>query len=176
MTPGERIRELRTLIAYHNERYYALDAPEVSDAEYDQLVRELAALEAEHPELADEASPTAQVGAGTLSTAFAPVTHAVPMTSLDNAMDLDELTAWGDRVARGLDGAAATFVCELKIDGLAISIRFENGIYVQAATRGDGRTGEDVTANVATISSLPKELKPTKKTAVPEILEVRGEI
>ncbi|MFM7687211.1 MAG: NAD-dependent DNA ligase LigA [Actinomycetota bacterium] len=171
MTPAERIRELRALIAHHNERYYALDAPEISDADYDLLVRELAALEAEHPELADGDSPTAQVGSGALSTAFSPVTHAVPMTSLDNAMDLDELTAWGDRVARGLDGAAATFVCELKIDGLAMSLRYEDGRFVQAATRGDGKVGEDVTNNVATITAVPKVLQ-----GAPPVLEVRGEV
>jgi len=171
MNPVERIRELRDLVAYHNERYYAHDAPEISDADYDQMVRELAALEAEHPEFADEASPTAQVGAGSLSTAFAPVTHAVPMTSLDNAMDLEELTAWGDRVARGLDGAATTFVCELKIDGLAMSLRYEAGRFVQAATRGDGKVGEDVTANVATIAAVPKVLQ-----GAPPVLEVRGEV
>ncbi|MEY4338204.1 MAG: NAD-dependent ligase LigA [Actinomycetota bacterium] len=171
MTPAERIRELRALVAYHNERYYALDAPEVSDAEYDQMVRELARLEAEHPDLADLESPSMQVGAGSLSTAFAPVTHAVPMTSLDNAMDLDELTAWGDRVARGLDGADTTFVCELKIDGLAMSLRYERGRFVQAATRGDGKVGEDVTANVATIAAIPTEL-----VGAPDVLEVRGEV
>jgi len=171
MTPAERIRELRALVAHHNERYYALDAPEISDADYDLMVRELARLEADHPELADETSPTSQVGAGALSTAFAPVTHAEPMTSLDNAMDLDELTAWGDRVARGLDEAATQFVCELKIDGLAMSLRYEGGRFVQAATRGDGKVGEDVTANVATIAVIPKEL-----VGAPEVLEVRGEV
>jgi DNA ligase (NAD+) len=133
MTPAERIRELRALVAHHNERYYALDAPEISDADYDLMVRELARLEADHPELADETSPTSQVGAGALSTAFAPVAHAEPMTSLDNAMDLDELIAWGDRVARGLDGAATQFVCELKIDGLAMSLRYEGGRFVLGA-------------------------------------------
>ena len=171
MTPADRIQALRAQIAHHNERYYADDAPEISDADYDQLVRELAALEAEHPELVDEASPTRAVGAGVLSTAFAPVTHAVPMTSLDNAMDEAELAAWGDRVARGLDGAPAQFVCELKIDGLAMSLRYEDGRFVQAATRGDGRVGEDVTANVATIASVPKLL-----TGAPPVLEVRGEV
>ena len=171
MTPADRIQALRAEIAHHNERYYADDAPEVSDAEYDQLVRELAALEAEHPELADASSPTQEVGAGVLSTAFAPVTHAVPMTSLDNAMDEAELAAWGERVARGLDGAPAQFVCELKIDGLAMSLRYEDGRFVQAATRGDGRVGEDVTANVATIVSVPKVL-----TGAPPVLEVRGEV
>jgi DNA ligase (NAD+) len=171
MTPADRIRALRDDIARHNQAYYANDAPEISDVDYDRLVRELAHLEAEHPELADVDSPTQQVGAGALSTAFAPVAHAVPMTSLDNAMDFDELLAWGDRVAKGLDGATTRFVCELKIDGLAMSLRYEGGRFVQAATRGDGRVGEDVTANVATIASVPKLL-----TGAPSVLEVRGEV
>ena len=171
MTPADRIRALRDEIAHHNQAYYAHDAPEISDADYDRLVRELAALEAEHPELADDESPTRQVGAGSLSTAFAPVTHSVPMTSLDNAMDFAELAAWGERVAKGLDGEAARFVCELKIDGLAMSLRYEQGRFVQAATRGDGRVGEDVTANVATIASVPELL-----VGAPPVLEVRGEV
>jgi DNA ligase (NAD+) len=171
LTPEERISALRAEIAHHNERYYADDAPEVSDADYDRLVRELAQLEDEHPELADGESPTARVGAGSLSTAFAPVHHTVPMTSLDNAMDGSELTAWGERVSRGLAGAPAKYVCELKIDGLAMSLRYEDGVFVQAATRGDGRVGEDVTANVATIASVPKRL-----AGAPAVLEVRGEV
>ena len=165
-----RIEQLRELISHHNQAYYGHDAPEISDAEYDELVRELAELESANPDLFSADSPT-QTVAGAAVTTFAPVTHAIPMTSLDNAMDEDELRAWGDRVAKGLDGAAASYVCELKIDGLAISIRYENGRMVQAATRGDGRVGEDVTANVATISALPRQL-----TNAPEILEVRGEI
>ena len=171
MNPAERILELRAAIAYHNQRYYADDAPEISDADYDLLVRELARLEADHPELVSDESPTQQVGAGDLSVAFSPVVHRQPMTSLDNAMDLDELAAWGDRVARGLDGAACRFVCELKIDGLAMSLRYENGRLVQAATRGDGRVGEDVTANVATIPAVPKSVPDA-----PDVLEVRGEV
>ena len=174
-SPSARVAELRAQIAEHNRAYYGEDSPRISDAEYDALVRELRELEEAHPDLFDESSPTSMVG-GAAVTTFDPVVHRVPMTSLDNAMDETELAEWGERVAKGLPGEQVQYVCELKIDGLAISIRFENGIYVQAATRGDGRTGEDVTANVATISSLPKELKPTKKTAVPEILEVRGEI
>lgn len=171
MTPEERVLQLRAEITRHNEAYYANDAPEVSDAEYDALVRELAQLEAEHPELVDVASPTRQVGAGALSAAFAPVRHAVPMTSLDNAMDAEELAAWGERVARGLAGEPAQFVCELKIDGLAMSLRYEDGRFIQAATRGDGRVGEDVTANVATIASVPHQL-----AGAPAVLEVRGEV
>jgi DNA ligase (NAD+) len=172
---AERLATLRSQIAHHNQRYYRDDAPEISDADYDQLVRAAAALEAAHPELIDAASPTRQVGAGDLSIAFSPVTHRQPMTSLDNAMDLSELTAWGDRVARGLDGQAdgepTRFVCELKIDGLAMSLRYEDGRFVQAATRGDGRVGEDVTANVATIAAVPKVL-----VGAPPVLEVRGEV
>ena len=173
MTPLERILELRSQIAHHNERYYADDSPEVSDVDYDLLVRELARLEAENPDLVDADSPTQQVATGVLNAAFSPVEHRVPMTSLDNAMDDDELAAWGERVTRGLGGEVARFVCELKIDGLAMSLRYENGALVQAATRGDGRVGEDVTANVATIAGLPKVLD---VLLPPEVLEVRGEV
>ena len=169
-----RIEQLRELISHHNQAYYGHDAPEISDAEYDELVRELAELESANPDLFSADSPT-QTVAGAAVTTFAPVTHAIPMTSLDNAMDEDELRAWGDRVAKGLDGAAASYVCELKIDGLAISIRYENGELVQAATRGDGRVGEDVTANIATIAAVPKKLI-VKKGEIPEVLEVRGEV
>jgi DNA ligase (NAD+) len=169
-SPKKRIEELRAQIAHHNQQYYGTDAPEISDAEYDLLMRELLDLEAQHPELADEQSPSESVGAAAITT-FDPVVHRVPMTSLDNAMDESELRAWGDRVAKGLDGQPVRFVCELKIDGLAISIRYENGRMVQAATRGDGKVGEDVTANVATIRGLPSVIK-----NAPEVLEVRGEI
>jgi DNA ligase (NAD+) len=167
-----RVADLRKQIAYHNERYHTLDSPEIADADFDLLVRELLKLETEHPELVSADSPTMKVGGAPLSATFAPVVHRVPMTSLDNAMDEAELTQWGDRVARGLSGAPATFVCELKIDGLAMSLRYENGKFVQAATRGDGRIGEDVTANVATIAALPKRLA----KGAPEVVEVRGEV
>ena len=130
----KRVSELRALIEHHNHLYHGLDTPEVSDAEYDALVRELQGLEADNPDLFSVASPTQSVGA-TASTTFDPVQHSVPMTSLDNAMDTVELGAWGERVSKGLSGAAAEFVCELKIDGLAVSIRYENGVLVQAATR-----------------------------------------
>jgi len=173
--PASRIAELRSQIRHHNQLYYGNDSPEISDAEFDQMVRELASLEAEHPELADGESPLEGVNAPSITT-FDPVTHRVPMTSLDNAMDDSELMAWGERVAKGLGDQPVQYVCELKIDGLAISVRYENGVMVQAATRGDGRVGEDVTANVATVKVLPKELKGTKKHPVPPVLEVRGEI
>ncbi|MDP2292429.1 MAG: NAD-dependent DNA ligase LigA [Actinomycetota bacterium] len=173
MTPAERVAELRAQIAHHNDRYYTHDAPEISDIDYDLLVREVAQLEAEHPELLDVESPTQVVGAGSLNVAFSPVVHRVPMTSLDNAMDDAELSAWGDRIVRGLNGEPARFVCELKIDGLAMSLRYEGGRFVQAATRGDGSIGEDVTANVATIEVIPDSLA---GTTVPSVLEVRGEV
>ena len=175
MTPADRIAELREQVAYHNQRYHELDAPEISDADFDQLVGELRRLEGEHPELAEAASPAQAVG-GAPSSVFAPVVHAVPMMSLDNAMDAAELQAWGGRIARALGDARPRFVCELKIDGLATSLRYEHGRYVQAATRGDGRVGENVTPNVATISVVPHELVPGGGYAVPQVLEVRGEI
>jgi DNA ligase (NAD+) len=176
-----RVDELREQIRHHNEQYHTLDAPEIPDADYDALVRELAGLEEQHPELATDDSPTRTVG-GALSALFSPVEHRVPMMSLDNAFDIDELEAWGDRVLRRLaggeddetemDGNDIEFVCELKIDGVAISIRYEEGRYVQAATRGDGRTGEDVTANIATLDDVPQRLS----AEAPRVLEVRGEV
>ena len=181
-SPQQRVGELRAQVAHHNERYHTLDDPEIDDADYDALARELRALEAEHPDLIVPDSPSGRVG-GLISTAFSPVEHRVPMTSLDNAMDRDELRSWADRVARGLDGQIPTFVCELKFDGLAMSIRYENGQFVQAATRGDGRVGEDVTDNVMTIADVPHELTAphapggsTLFEAVPPVVEVRGEV
>ncbi len=167
-----RIIELRSQLAQHMYRYHELDDPTVSDAEFDELMRELVALEHQYPEAATDDSPSRRVGAATSAT-FAPVTHRVPMTSLDNAMNAAELSAWGERVARGLGGEDVQFVCELKIDGLAVSLRYERGVLVQAATRGDGRIGEDVTANVLTISAIPRRLVSSR---VPIVLEVRGEI
>jgi DNA ligase (NAD+) len=171
-----RAAHLRDTLNQHNERYFTHDSPDVSDAEYDELKRELIALEAKHPSLIALDSPTAQIGATTLTT-FAPVTHRAPMTSLDNAMDIDELRAWGERAAKGLDNAKPMqLICELKIDGLAMSIRYENGILVQAATRGDGKVGEDVTENIKTISVIPKQLVAPKGSSIPQVLEVRGEV
>ena len=171
----DRVAELREVITYHNERYFTLDNPEISDADYDSFVRELTGLEAQYPQLVDLDSPSVNVGApGT--TTFAPVTHRVPMTSLDNAMGAEELRAWGERMVKGLGNAPMHFICELKIDGLAMSLRYERGVLVQAATRGDGTVGEDVTANVTTIKVVPKKLVPTKGARIPEVLEVRGEV
>ena len=174
LTAAERARELADQIRFHNERYHTLDDPLISDADYDALVRELKALEAEYPELATPDSPTQEVG-GTPSTTFAPVEHAVRMMSLDNAFELEELLAWGARLQRRLgqaDDAPLDCVCELKIDGLAVSIRYEEGRYVQAATRGNGRVGEDITPNVATLAEVPERLTGD----VPDVLEIRGEI
>jgi DNA ligase (NAD+) len=170
--PADRALELARLISYHDELYYGTGQTEISDAEYDALMRELRQIEAEHPELIAADSPTQRVATATLGATFAPVVHRVPMTSLDNAMDTAELSAWGERLKRGLGDQAARFVCELKIDGLAMSIRYENGVFVQAATRGDGRVGEDVTANVKTIGTLPKRLP----AGAPPVVEVRGEV
>ncbi len=237
-SPKTQIEELREQIRYHNDRYHNQDAPEIPDVEYDMLVRELQALEAEHPEFAVADSPTQQVG-DTPTTAFAPVTHEMPMMSLDNAFNLEELDGWALRVAKGLDlevaapdepeadggdgdrdgdhdgdndrdnggtdpatdGDAAAgdtevggpsesesedaepvavsaatipvgYVCELKIDGVACSLRYENGELVQAATRGNGRVGEDITANVRGISVIPESLKGSP----PPVVEVRGEV
>ena len=172
--PAVRIDELRTEITHHNERYHTLDDPEISDADYDALLRELRELEAEHPDLIVPDSPTQRVG-GAISATFDPVEHDVPMMSLDNAMDRDELRAWADRVVKGLDGATPRFVCELKFDGLAMSLRYEDGVFVRAATRGDGRIGEDVTANVETIDDVPHEIGDASHPA-PKVLEVRGEV
>ncbi len=166
-----RIDWLRAQIREHNHRYFDLDEPVVSDADYDALVRELRALEEQHPDLVTPDSPTQQVG-GRVSATFAEVVHRVPMQSLDNAFTDAELVAWGARVQRGLGDATPAYVCELKIDGLAMSLRYEGGRLVQAATRGDGRVGEDVTANIRTIVVVPKRLKGT----APDVLEVRGEV
>ena len=174
LSAADRHAELRALIAYHRERYYRDDSPEISDAEYDELDREIHELEFAYPELQSSDSPTQTVGAEIAET-FSTVEHRVPMTSLDNAMDSGELLAWGERAAKGLsDEAVVQYACELKIDGLALSLRYENGLLVQAATRGDGRYGEDVTANVLTIDVVPKTL--VSKVSIPSLLEVRGEV
>jgi DNA ligase (NAD+) len=168
-----RVEELRDLVNFHSYRYHVLDDPEVSDAEYDELIRELRALEDAFPELITPDSPTQRVGA-TPADLFAPVPHRAPMLSLDNAFSFDELRAWADRVARGLDGLdGVRFACELKIDGVACALTYERGVLVTGATRGDGRTGEDITANVRTVRGVPPRLL-TKDP--PEVIEVRGEM
>lgn len=175
--PIERIVALRALIAHHNRRYHELDDPEIADADYDLLVRELATLEATHADAVPVDSPTRTVGSAP-SMAFTPVVHRVPMMSLDNAMDATELQAWGERLVRALerlgdvDLAAVRYCCELKIDGVAVALSYEDGALVTGATRGDGRVGEDVTANLRTLADIPTELGP----GAPRRLEVRGEV
>ncbi len=162
--------ELAAQIAQHNARYFEHDEPEISDAAFDALIRELRTLVDEHPELDDWELPIYHPG-GSPSATFAPVIHLVPMLSLDNAFSRDELFAWGERLDRVIVGT--TFVAEPKMDGLAISLLYRDGRLAIGATRGDGVTGEDVTANVATISGLPTRLR---GSSLPGVLEVRGEI
>ena len=171
MSDAERVAFLRAELARHNEAYFTNDAPTIPDAEYDALARELRRLEEQHPELRDEGSVSGTVGAPR-ALVFDPVEHAVAMLSLDNVFDAEELRAWTDRVAKSLelDGEVLRFVVEPKIDGLALSIAYEDGALVQAATRGDGRVGEDVTENVRTIKNVPARLGAVGR------FEVRGEV
>ena len=166
-----RVEELREQINHHSYRYHVLDDPEVSDFDYDQLVNELIALEDEFPELITPDSPTQRVGA-TPEDLFAPVKHRVRMLSLDNVFSQEELAAWGRRVERSI-GTGARYVCELKIDGVACALTYEKGAYVTGATRGDGETGEDITANIRTVRAVPQRLRLKK---APPVLEVRGEL
>ncbi|GAB2573210.1 hypothetical protein GCM10027087_10100 [Paractinoplanes abujensis] len=166
-----RHAELSDELRGHQYRYYVLDSPTISDAEFDKLLRELEALEAEFPALRTPESPTQNVG-GTFSTLFTPVEHAERMMSLDNVFDDDELAAWVERTLRDA-GGPAEFICELKVDGLAINLTYEKGRLVRGATRGDGRTGEDVTSNVRTIREIPERLAGDNP---PDLVEVRGEI
>ena len=167
-----RAAQLRRDIEYHNYRYYILDDPEIPDAEWDRLLRELRALESEHPELVTADSPTQRVGV-TPTDEFAEVRHRVPMLSLDNAFTDEDLRAFDRRVRERLGtGDEIDYSAEPKLDGLAISVTYENGVFVRAATRGDGTTGEDVTANVRTIRSLPLHLQ----GKAPPLFEARGEV
>lgn len=171
---NKRVTELHEQLHFHNYRYYVLDDPEISDAEYDRLFQELLRLEEEYPELKTSDSPTQRVGAAPL-TEFSSVIHKVPMLSLSNIFDFEGLAAFNKRILDrlGQQKNAVLYVCEPKLDGLAISLRYENGIFTQAATRGDGHTGEDVTENCRTIKNLPLKLQGNN---IPEILEVRGEV
>ncbi|NZA25926.1 NAD-dependent DNA ligase LigA [Luteimonas sp. SJ-92] len=170
--PAARVAELRRLIDDANYRYHVLDEPRIPDAEYDALMRELEALEAEHPELASDDSPTHRVGAAP-SAKFAEVRHAVPMLSLGNAFEEQEVRDFVRRIAERLERDAPVFSAEPKLDGLAISLRYEDGAFVQGATRGDGATGEDVTANLRTVKAIPLKLR---GKGWPRVLEVRGEV
>lgn len=172
-TIEEQINQLRTQLRHHEYQYHVLDAPEVPDAEYDRLMRELRELETAHPELVTADSPTQRVGAAPLS-AFEQVRHQIPMLSLDNVFDEESYLAFYKRVQDRLKTSEPlTFCCELKLDGLAVSLLYENGELVQAATRGDGTTGENITANVRTIRAIPLRLHGDN---IPARLEVRGEV
>ncbi len=171
--PSARADELRRLVEYHNHRYHALDDPEIPDADYDALAAELRTIEAAHPELLGTASPSQAVGA-TPSVLFAPVHHQVPMMSLDNAFSFDDLMAWAKRMERVISGEVR-LACELKIDGVAISLVYEGGNLIRAATRGNGEVGEDVTANVSTVAAIPERLD-LPIDQMPSRLEVRGEL
>ncbi len=167
-----RHAELAAEVEDHRIRYYEQDAPIVSDAEFDRLMRELEAVEAEHPVLVTPDSPTQKVGGGATDT-FTKVEHRERLLSLDNAMDDEELSEWADRVARELDGIEYHYLCELKVDGLAVNLTYEHGRLTLAATRGTGRVGEDITANVRTIKEIPHQLKGED---IPALVEIRGEV
>jgi DNA ligase (NAD+) len=170
----ERHKELAEQVEEHRWRYYVLDRPTVSDAEFDTAMRELEGLEDAYPDLRTPDSPTQQVG-GAVSTDFTPVEHRERLMSLDNAFTAEELTSWFVRAER--EGAGdADFLCELKVDGLAVNLTYEGGRLVRGATRGDGRVGEDVTANVRTLDSVPHRLSRADGFDVPDLVEVRGEV
>ncbi|WP_435278835.1 NAD-dependent DNA ligase LigA [Streptomyces sp. 1222.5] len=168
----EKHAQLAEQVEEHRFRYYVKDAPVVSDAEFDRLLKTLEALEAEYPELRTPDSPTQKV-AGSYATEFTAVEHRERMLSLDNTFNDDELAAWADRIARELGEQEYHFLCELKVDGLAVNLTYENGRLTRAATRGDGRTGEDITPNVRTIAEIPDRLAGDE---VPALVEIRGEV
>ena len=169
----KRVDELRRLIAHHDHLYYGLDRPEVSDAEYDALMRELRALEAAHPELLTPDSPTQRVS-GQVSEAFATVEHLAPMLSLENATSEADLREFEARIKRALPGVEFTYVCEPKVDGLGVALLYEHGVFRRGATRGDGRLGEDVTPNLRTIRSIPLRLGGPLESC--RRVEIRGEV
>jgi DNA ligase (NAD+) len=170
--PAARAEELRSQIRQHSHRYYVLDDPIVSDADFDALVKELQSIEADHPELITPDSPTQRVGTR-VGDLFAPVVHRRPLFSLDNAESEDDIVAWRARMQRQLGRAPDGYSCELKIDGLAVVLTYEEGRFVQGATRGDGSTGEDITANLRAIEQVPLRLQGDD---VPDLIEVRGEV
>ncbi|MGB3399508.1 MAG: hypothetical protein WBA34_04985, partial [Candidatus Deferrimicrobiaceae bacterium] len=183
-SPASRVEELRRKIRYHNDRYYRDDAPEISDAEYDSLFRELTRLEEAHPELADPESPTQRVGAEPVE-AFGVVVRQSPMLSLQNAFGEEELREFDARTRRYLESRGLPssrirlfgYTAEVKIDGLAVELTYEGGRLIRGATRGDGVRGEDVTANLRTISDIPLTIpRSSAAVPVPDILDVRGEI
>ena len=170
----EQMRQLIQLIAKHNHAYYVMDQPSISDSEYDHLFHQLKALEQQHPECIQADTPTNKVGGQALSK-FESVIHAVPMLSLGNVFNQEDLFAFARRIDERLPNQKVQYDVELKLDGLAISLWYENGVLVRGVTRGDGETGEDITQNVKTIRNLPKVLS-SQHQAIPELLEVRGEV
>src|SRR5690625_2769814 len=172
MTVKAEIDSLREQLRRHAHRYYVLDDPEIPDADYDRLFRELQTLEAEHPELITSDSPTQRVGAAP-SSEFPPATHAEPMLSLSNCFEEQELRDFDQRVRKRLAVGRVTYVAEPKLDGLAVNLTYESGTLVRGATRGDGREGEDITPNVRTVSSIPLRMWSGNR---PESVEIRGEI
>lgn len=172
MKPADRVATLRAELAHHNHRYYTLDAPEISDAAYDALMRELVKLEAAHPELVTPDSPTQRVGGAVLEK-FEKVTHRQQMLSLGNVFDDAEFTEFDDRIRKAMNVEQVAYLCEPKMDGLAIELIYEKGRFVGGSTRGDGVIGEDVTENLKTIRNLPLELSGKQ---IPALLEVRGEV
>jgi len=180
---AQRIGILRREIERHNYLYYVEAKPEISDREFDRLMEQLKELEAAHPELVTADSPTQRVGGEPIE-GFRTVEHARPLYSLDNTYDRAELTAWHERVLKGLKahaagglfGAGVRYVVEPKVDGVAVNLRYEDGRLALAATRGDGRRGDDITVNARTIQAIPLRLRTDKSKGLPEVLEVRGEI
>lgn len=171
----KRCEQLREQINYHNYRYYTLDDPEISDAQYDRLMRELTELESQYPELVTPDSPSQRVGAPPL-TAFETITHTIPMLSLDNAFDEGELKEFDDRVKRFLNTTVTIeYISEPKLDGLAVELVYENGVFTIGSTRGDGFSGENITINLRTIKTIPLRLL-NKRRAFPERIEIRGEV
>src|SRR5271167_2673719 len=173
----EKVEALREQIRHHEYRYYVLDDPEISDAEFDQLMIELKRLEAEHPELVTPDSPTQRVG-GKPREGFVKVAHSSPMLSLDNTYSEDELRAWERRVHELSGRSDVDYVCELKLDGMSLALTYEDGKLVRGITRGDGSVGEDVTLNVRTVRSVPLSIpkEKLKKSGIPVDFEVRGEL
>ena len=175
---AQRINTLRETLRYHDQLYYDQARPEISDQEYDALLRELTALEAQYPDLQTDDSPTKRIGEAPLE-GFRPVRHATRMMSIDNTYNEEDVRAFDARVKKTLGISAVAYICEPKIDGVSLSLRYENGALVQAATRGDGTTGDDVTHNARTVRNIPHALKPLGHSlfgAAPRVLEVRGEV
>ena len=169
----KRAERLSDLIRHHEYKYYVENSPEISDIEFDKLMAELQQIEKEHPDLVTSDSPTQRVG-GKPVEGFEVAEHRVPMQSIDNTYSVDELREFNERVLRLLPGERVEYVVELKIDGVAVSLLYENGVFVRGASRGDGRRGDNITDNLRTVKEIPLKLRSTG--AVPPVLEVRGEV